>query len=201
MVNLLPAYERAREEFSKTKPLEVSLRTEVVFNQIKSGFQLPFLSKDYFVSYPEGEITAIDGLEVPLVLKICHLHYLTKTSRTELTNQYISFKELPNGSIYIQPFNNRAIRPLVAVFASRPEMMIKAGELLGGERVEIGDYAVRINIYPKIPITFVIWEGDEEFEASGSILYDSSAGFHLETEDYALLPGLVIQEMKKVIAL
>ncbi|NTW05017.1 MAG: DUF3786 domain-containing protein [Peptococcaceae bacterium] len=201
MINLLPAYAKAKEELSKTTPVEVSQRTQVAFDQIKSNFLIPFLGKEYLVSFPEGEVTTAEGDEVPLVVKICHLHYLTKTGRTELTNQYISFKELPNGSIYIQPFNNRAIRPLVAGFASKPETMIKAGEHLGGRRVEIGDYAVKINIYPKIPITFVIWEGDEEFEASGGILYDSSAKFHLDTEDYALLPGLVIQEMKKAIAL
>ena len=85
----------------------------------------------------------------------------------------------------------------MSIFGGCPEKLVEAGEKLGGQRADAGDWAVTVHIFPKVPVTFVLWEGDDEFPPSGNILFDSSAALHLETEDYALLPGLAIFQMKK----
>ncbi len=199
MLNLKPAHEKARYVFSKMNPHEVAKRAEVRFDDKNNVFYVQFIGKEYLIGYPKGDVTLNGGGEPALIVKVCLLHYLTKASGVKPTGRYISFKELPNGSIYVGPYYNRAIKPLVSLFGKDPQMLVDAGEKLGGQRVELGDYAITVKAFPKIPITFVIWEGDDEFEASGNILYDDSAGFHLETEDYALLPGLILAELKKMI--
>lgn len=197
LINLNPAYDKARPEFAGVQPEEAARCANVHYCPETQMFQVPFMGKEYRVHYPDGEITTTDGKEIPLVYRVCLLHYLVRTKDVGLTGEYLTFKELPNGSIYIEPFKNRAIRPLVSLFGQKPELMVVAGKKMGGSEVEMGDRAVKVPVFPKVPITFVIWEGDEEFPPAGNILYDSSAAFHLDTEDYALLPGLVISEMKK----
>ncbi|MFZ5644331.1 MAG: DUF3786 domain-containing protein [Bacillota bacterium] len=198
MINLNPAHDKVREEFAKLVPEDIARRASVDYDPATGVFTVPFLSTNYFVKFPGGEIcTEKEGEEVPLASRVCILHYLTQASDYSLTGRHITFKELPNGSIYVGPFTNRAIRPLVSIFGSRPDKLIEAGEIIGGKRVDAGDWAVTVNIFPKIPVTFVLWEGDDEFPASGNVLFDSSAPMHLETEDYALLPGLALFAMKK----
>ncbi len=202
LIDLNPAHDKARAEFAGIVPEDTAGRAGVGYDPETRLFRVSFLGREYLVSHPDGEITPARGNEsVSLTYRVCILHYLTHASHIGLTGRYLTFKELPNGSIYVGPFNNRAIRPLVSIFGSRPEMLVKAGELLGGTRADVGDWAVTVQVFPKVPITFVIWEGDEEFPPSGNVLYDASAPFHLETEDYALLPGLAVYEMKRLAGL
>lgn len=202
MINLNPAHEKALRELAGLDPEEIARRASVQYQPDRGFFTVPFLNCNYIVKFPSGEIcTEKEGGEVSLTNRVCILHYLTHASDYALTGRYVTFKELPNGSIYVPPFNNRAIRPLVSIFGGRPEKLVEAGEKIGGIRADTGDWAVTVNIFPKVPVTFVLWEGDDEFPPSGNILFDSSAPMQLETEDYALLPGLAIFLMKKVAGL
>jgi len=182
------------------KPESMSQKALVEFCQTGSYFNVPFLGKSYKITYPSGEILCLDEqIDVQLPFKIVLLHYLTHCSSRVVEGCKIAFRELPNGSIYVTPFTNRSIKPLIAIFGANQNKLIQAAQLLGGWREDIGDVAVTIPVLPKIPITFVLWEGDDEFPPTGNVLFDASASSHLHTEDYALLPGLTIWEMKKIV--
>lgn len=202
LFNLNPAYNIALRSLAGMLPDEVAWKASVHYDLESRLFTVPFLGTKYFVSFPDGEITTeIKGEKVPMTYGVIILHYLIHAGGCPLTGRYITFKELPGGSIYVEPFNNRAIRPLLSVFGNRPHLLFEAGQRIGGVKAEVGDWAVTIKVLPMVPITFVIWEGDQEFLPSGNILYDASAICYLETEDYALLPGLAIFEMKKIASL
>ncbi|MGB9803043.1 DUF3786 domain-containing protein [Desulfofundulus sp.] len=199
-MNLEPAHQQAKEEFALREPESMAYNAAVIYRPERGEFIVPFLGLHYLVKYPDGEVTdAAGGAEVPREIQITLLHYLAKASPARVEGRFISFQELPGGFIYAGPFHNRAVRPLVGIFGSKPELLVQAAEMLGGRRVEIGDVAVTVPVLPKIPVTFVLWLGDEEFPPSGNVLFDSSAPRHLPTEDYALLPGLVLGKMKKLL--
>jgi len=118
------------------------------------------------VRFPSGEVYH-ESKEVSLDYQILILHYLSSAEGVPLKHQWISFKELPCGQIYINPFYNRAVRPLVKFFGDRSDALIKAGLALGGEKMELGDASIQIPVFPMVKVAYVIWEGDEEFPASG----------------------------------
>lgn len=199
-INLEPAHAVAKAEFAEKVPEEMARNSMVVYEPERKRFIVPFLRQDYYIHFPDGSVEMVGKKEeVDQTVQILLLHYLTHASPGQVQDKLISFKELPGGMIYVEPFTNRAIRPLVGIFGNNPSKLVEAGESLGGKRRNMGDAAVTVPVLPKIPITFVIWEGDDEFPPAGNVLFDSSAPFHLDTEDYALLPGLVLSEMKKKI--
>ncbi|MFA7467338.1 MAG: DUF3786 domain-containing protein [Desulfotomaculaceae bacterium] len=201
-INLQPAREKAGKEFALADPGAMESNARVVFNRNEAYFVVPFLGQEYRVYYPVGRTERVDGQgAVPLANEIALLHYLTKCSPRDVEGRSIAFQELPSGSIYIGPFTNRAIKPLVSIFGANPGALVEAAQKLGGWKTDMGDVAVTVPVLPKIPITYVIWEGDDEFPASGNVLFDASAPAHLHTEDYALLPGLAIWEMKRLAGL
>lgn len=196
LMNLEPAIRKAREDFGRRDPEAMAVNARVPF--ARGRFQLSFLGEEYLIRHPQGEVEyAAQEQEVALPAQIVLLHYLAQTTPAAPEGGLISFKELPGGNIYVGPFTNRAIRPLLKYFGAQPEQLLAAGEKLGGKPAGVGGFSVTVPALPKIPVTFVVWPGDEEFPPSGNVLFDSSAAKHLPTEDYVVLCGLVLDRLRK----
>lgn len=198
-MNYTAAYETALEKFRNITLEEIEKYSgyPVEGNLIK----INLLGQQFEVEHPSGKFSpepALEG-ELPVFARILVLHYLTNRSETHQTGKLISYKELPGGSIYIQPFTNRAIRPLLNTFGENPKHLIEVAARLGGESVKLGDAGIVLRVFPKIPVTLVVWGADDEFPASGNILFDSSASSFLHTEDYAVLASFVAQTLRKLV--
>lgn len=197
-MNYSAAHDVALEKFRKATLEEISEYSgyPIDGNRIK----IEFLDRRFEVDYPSGQFYAETTLneEISVPTQILILHYLVNRSPAMQTGQLISYKELPGGSIYIQPFTNRAINPLVKTFGFQGSKLIQAAVALGGKVVSLGDAAVVLSVFPKVPITLVIREADDEFPATGNILFDSSAGTILPTEDYAVLASQVVFALRKL---
>ena len=149
---------------------------------------LDYLNRSYQISLPDIDISlAGSEEEVPLKEKILVLHYLTQAKGTPLANKPVAYKELPDGVVYFRTFHKRAIKPLVDNFSDQPEKLIEVAKRLGGKKADYGDVAVTINAFKKVPITFVLWKGDEEFPPDGSIMFDATVSDYLTIEDINVL--------------
>lgn len=198
--NLEVTLEKAVKELAASDPEAVAHRSKTSFNQESKVFQIKFLQTEYHIHFPTGKIRVPQSEErVPLPVHILLLHYLNSATGVPLSGNWISFKELPGGQIYVGPFENRAVKPFIKTFAPRPKNFIAAAKKLGGTEAEFGDISMTIPALPRVPITFVLWEADEEFPPSATVLYDAHAHAYLPTEDYALLPSLVIEKMAKLV--
>ncbi|MDA8235439.1 MAG: DUF3786 domain-containing protein [Clostridia bacterium] len=188
----------AQEKLKAKEPEIMAQLSSTEYNQDNKTFRVPFLGEEYLVQYPEGKVTLAgnETQEVSLQNQILILHYLVTASGQPIQNQYISFKELPDGAIYIDPFTKRTINPMLKLFGHDLDLFKTTAAKLGGEIKNLGHAGVTINVFPKVPITYVIWEGDDEFPASGNVLFDASAGSYLPTEDYAVVASQVIWTLK-----
>jgi len=147
-----------------------------------------YLNQSYLISLPDIKMSLMDSEEViPLRDKILILHYLSQAKGTPLTNKIISYKELPEGSNYFPTFSKRAIKPILDQFGEEPERLVDVATKFDGYKVDYGDVAVTINAFPQVPITFVLWKGDEDFPPEGNILFDSTIPDYLSTEDINVL--------------
>ncbi|MCO1601770.1 DUF3786 domain-containing protein [Desulfosporosinus nitroreducens] len=161
---------------------------------------IEFLGQHFKIDYPSGNfvpIQASDG-ELPIAAQILILHYITNLSEPFEVGTLISYKELPGGAIYIKPFNGRAIDPLVRTFGSDPDSLLKVVTHLGGQSNGLGDVGVTYRVFPRIPLALMLWRADDEFPASGNILFDASAPSILPTEDFAVLASMVVFGLKRI---
>ena len=189
--------EIARGKLGDSEPQDIAQRAAVRYDAAAGEFVIPYLNQEHHVRYPSGEVYLPRGGETPIVNKILILHYLEHAEGVPLHHKWISFKEIPGGQIYINPFYNRAIRPLIKLFGRDPQGLITAGLALGGKREDLGDACVVVPVFPMVPVAYVIWEGDEEFDPSGNILFDESAPHYLPLEDYAVIAGPAVFELRK----
>jgi len=185
------AYKLACEQLAKfdnigEQCLKSGARCQVVDSQ--KIIILEYLNQSYQIVFPDIGISLIDSEEeVPMRDKILILHYFTQAKGTPVTNKIIAFKELPEGANYFPTFSKRAIKPLLDYFGKDLEQLIDVAQKLGGHRADYGDVAVIINAFNYVPITLVLWRGDEEFAPEGSVLFDSTISDYLSTEDINVL--------------
>jgi hypothetical protein len=147
-----------------------------------------YLNSTYIITLPDVVISIAGSNEaLPIRDRILILHYILTAKGTPLSNQQITFKELPEGIVYFRTFYQRTINHIVTNFSQNPVKLIEVGEKLGGRKANFGDAAVTVNALPSVSVTFVIWRGDEEFGAEGNILFDSTITDYLPVEDIIVL--------------
>ncbi|HMM05493.1 MAG TPA: DUF3786 domain-containing protein [Clostridiales bacterium] len=169
------------------------------FRQAGDGFDVHFINRDLHVSYPDGEVTEMEsGKTVDDVAKILVLHHAAYSRGGGLADKMVSYKELPGGDIYINPFTHRCIDALVGIFAKDLEALKKA---VGATEYRVenhGDFSCTVQVLPMVPLTLILYEEDEEFPAAGNILFNGNAASHLHTEDYSQLSAYLISNLKRL---
>ncbi len=194
--NLETTFEYAVKTFENLNPEETALKCAVEYIPTKKAFKVFFLQEEFFVKFPSGEILSSGGEKASLYVSIILLHYINTSNGIPLAGRWISFKELPGGQIYIEPFKKRALDPFLKTFGSSPDKFIEAASKIGGfHNKRVGKFSMVIPVLPRVPVNFIIHPGDDEFSASVNILFDAHAQGYLPTEDYAHLPGLIIRQM------
>ena len=85
-------------------------------------------------------------------------------------------------------------------FGKNPELLIKTATKLGGREADYGDVSVTVNAFARVPITLVLWRGDEELAPNGNILFDANISDYLSTEDVTVLCETIIWKLVKDIS-
>ena len=195
------AYKLAGEQLAKIDNIKQHwLKSGARYETIdaKNAIILEYLNRSYQVTLPDIEISLLNSEEtVSLKDKILILHYLTQAKGTPASSKMITYKELPEGANYFPTFYKRAIKPLVDHFGREPQRLMGAAEKFGGQKAGYGDLAVTINAFSQVPITLVLWRGDEEFSPEGNILFDSTISDYLSTEDISVLCEIIVWRLVK----
>lgn len=165
------------------------------WNKEKRLLSLPVLNNVLQINYQGMTITTTGGEPVEPHLQVLTIHYLAGPAVT-LKGEWLSFKELPGGFIYQQPFYGRAILPLINAFGHNPASLIRTGQALAGKPVKHGDAAIELYPFPFLPVRLIIWAGDQELSPGGTILFNASAPEMLATEDFAVLAEYLVNRLK-----
>ncbi len=155
---------------------------------------------DCLVGFERRVIERESGESVGPFLSVLVLHYLAGCSALVPTGKVITFREVPGGDVYYPAFRSRTIETIRAKFSSDPSLLRTAGERIGGTAIKMGSAGVRILLFPKIPVTVVVSEGDDEVPGSANLLFDETAPRFLPTEDLVVVVGsLICSVLKKAV--
>jgi len=197
------AYKMAYELLARTDDIGQLCQRTGARSQTAGSQQaiiLDYLNQPYQITLPDIQISpAGSEQEVPLRDKILILHYLTQAKGTPLSQNLIAYKQLPEGATYYPTFYHRAIRPLVTHFGNQPQLLLDISKNLGGVKADYGDVSVTISAFSRVPITIVLWQGDDELPPEGNILLDSTISDYLTTEDTIVLCEIITWKLVKAL--
>jgi len=193
-----PAIDKAWEDLSKIDPSIVMESANVELDENTGKFTIPVLGKEYVVILetksiqPPGEEPDEHIFGAMTVLL---LHYLINAKSRTLRNKLISYRELPDGNVFYNAFRSIAIEPIAQEFGEDLDRFAARAASLEGKKVSLGEIAFEFKIFPRVPVTYILWGGDEEIAASANILFDESASEHLHTEDLAEVGEVITHQL------
>lgn len=171
-----PALELAHERLEALDSARVCARTGAMYQD--GGYVMPWFG---------GAVPVADGSEPE---RIIWMHYLAGEGGKAPTGRLVAYRELSGAGFYEPAFNKRAVNPIAKRFGGDPAQLVAAGLALGGEAMQLGDGAVRLNMLPFVPVTYIVWRGDDEMPAAAAVLFDETASGWLVAEDLTVLASL-----------
>ena len=168
------------QQFQQLDPEDAVRRLELPFDG--NAFTLRFLNETYAVTWPEYAISsgdpnafALGRLQAQTFL----LRYLLVGKHLPAAGGWKTFRQLPWGEVYLQPFNGRCIRRSAFTFGRDLNKFADASRRLGGAEISQGDRGFEFAVVQDYRIRLSVWEAAEEFPPSAQILFSDNfaAGF------------------------
>lgn len=134
---------------------------------------VPFFHEICKINRKNGMICKENGEKVSVTDRLSILHHLHYYQDTAIqSSQKVPFRQIREASVFEKAYIKSSVEPLKKAFAGSPEKLVESGLLIGGKKESYGDASITLQAFPKISLTYIFWDGDEEFPASVNILFD-----------------------------
>jgi len=183
--------------FEKIDPQEAVARTGAAFDG--EAFTIRLVNAEYRITWPDYTITA--DREDAFALKALPgqtflLRWLLEGKRNPAKGQFKTFREMPWGELYIQPFTGRCLTRAAFTFGTRVTKFAAAMERLGAKKLAHGDAGYELELFPGYAMQLIVWEGDEEFPPNAQILYSDNFAESFAAEDRVVAGDILISVVK-----
>ena len=122
--------------------------------------------------------------------------YLMNADGNAVTNEWISFKEFPDGTIYYSNFHKRCLQVFAQIGNEMPEHLKNYMSWLKAVPYGKGDLAWQFTVTSGVDIIWILWFGDDEFEAEAQILFDKKLTDVFNIKDLAILGDVLMISLK-----
>jgi len=162
-------------------PAEICHRALVSYDHEK-GFLLPFLNQTFQIQPKKRSIIPlyshapkIKSFELHLII----LTYLLRAQAIEIGERMVNEKQIPGGETFFRGPHSLNTRPMEELFGEDSKAFLSAGKRLEGKVRNLGDAAICLPVLPRVPVTLILWERDDEFPAEITVNFDSTISSHL----------------------
>ena len=160
-------------------------------------FTLRLLGRDFAIAHPAYAIRALDGGAVPpLPTQTFLLRYLLEGKNIKWNGQWKTFREMPWGEMYIQPYTGRVLTRAAFTFGTRIDAFRHAAEKMGAVKLPHGDAGYQFELVSGYQMQILVWEGDEEFPPNAQVLYSDNFETGFAPEDRVVAGDILISTIK-----
>ena len=181
--------------FRSLDPVEAAERTGAKWDG--KEFYVNLLGRDFAISHPDYALRALDGGALPpLPTQTFLLRYLLESKSVAWKGEWKTFREMPWGEMYIQPYTGRVLTRAAYTFGFRLAAFRAAAEKMGAESVKHGDAGFEFPLIGNFKMRFLVWEGDDEFPPSAQVLYTDNFAEGFAAEDRVVAGDILISTIK-----
>lgn len=183
------------ERFAALDPQEAAARTGTPFAD--GAFCLTLLGHPYRITHPEFSISGEGGTTLKsLPAQTFLMRWLLEGKQTAGSRDFLTFREMPWGELYIQPFTGRVLQRAAFSFGTRLEAFRAACTAMGGLPLQAGDAGFEFTLLGNYRLRMLLWAGDDEFPPSAQLLYSANFVDGFAAEDRVVAGDLLCNEIK-----
>jgi len=191
-------------EMACARLMEMSLEEQAA----KAGLELhrsgssvrilvPFFDETIELGIPGFSFEAAGVSNITLTTKIIILHYLIHASGAPFRTDLVPYEDISGCRSYLPVFERRVVKPLLSAFGKARDAFVEAGKGLGGREEEYGNGSFTLHPFPRVALTFILWEGDEDFPPSVKVLFERSIPAYLPLEDIVVVSKMAATRIIK----
>lgn len=183
------------ERFAALDPQEAAARTGAPFEN--GAFRITLLGHPYCITHPEFSISGEGGTALKsLPAQTFLMRWLLEGKQTAGSRDFLTFREMPWGELYIQPFTGRVLKRAAFSFGTRLEAFRAACTAMGGLPLQAGDAGFEFTLLGNYRLRMLLWAGDDEFPPSAQLLYSANFVDGFAAEDRVVAGDLLCNEIK-----
>ena len=181
--------------FRSLDPQEAAERTGAKWDG--KEFYVNLLGREFAISHPEYALRALDGGTLPpLPTQTFLLRYLLESKAVAWKGEWKTFREMPWGEMYIQPYTGRVLTRAAYTFGFRVAAFKAACEKMGATALKHGDAGYQFDLIGGYRIQILIWEGDDEFPPNAQVIYSDNFAQGFAAEDRVVAGDILISTIK-----
>ena len=185
------------DRFRALDPKEAAARCAVPFDG--KEFRVTLLDTEYRLSWPEFAIATDSGEGLALTklpMQTFLMRYLLEGKAAPASENFLTFREMPWGEMYIQPYTGRVLTRAAFTFGTRIDAFRHAAEKMGAVKENHGDAGYEFELVPGYRMQILVWEGDEEFPPNAQVLYSDNFETGFAPEDRVVAGDILISTIK-----
>lgn len=105
------------------------------------------------------------------------------------TGIWVPFRDVKRAAPFTEAFKRTTLIPFARAFNGHLEQLRQAGKELGFEAITQADAGFQAAAFSCMPLRFLFWDGDDEFEAQANILFDAQITDYIHEETVVLVAG------------
>ena len=163
------------------------------------------LGKEFFISWPDFAVRRADESDTQYAAilegvpaKIMAIRMIANGVSAAPTGKYLTYREVPWGTVYLQQFTGRCISRLAFSYGNRLADFCAVMERMGAKKLTMGDASYEFEFINGYFVQFILWAGDDEFPPSAQILFSDNFPLSFSAEDMAVVGDITIGTMKKL---
>lgn len=153
--------------------------------------RVPVLRQALLLDPARREVLVEGSGRAKLTWALLALHYLC-ADEVGLDTREVSLKHFADCRGYCTVFEKRIVERFLATSGRTRERFRELSEQLQATRVSSPGIGYRFDVLPRVPVTIVRHDEDEEFGASANVLYQADAGHLLPAEDRIVAAELLL---------
>lgn len=170
----------------KRSPEEIAVCAMAEYDAGNRTFSIRVLNDRFVVDIDKKMISSPDPVRRSHFLPLFLLHHLASARDLPLSNALVTPDQLTGGTFFFRASHELPLPKIAEKFDNNVEKFLEKGKRLGGEQATYGDAAVKVHLLPRVPLIFVLWKRDEEFESQVHLILDKSIEEQMSLEGILL---------------
>ncbi|NDJ75924.1 MAG: DUF3786 domain-containing protein [Chloroflexi bacterium] len=194
-----------REGLLALPPDQIALRsgarwepTDPNGDERNGTLSLTFLQTPLVVQVPDYTVSGTTDRPISPMTQALVTAYLLTADDTPRAGEWVSFRELPDGTFYHQAFNGYTGHALVRVLGDNVDGFRYGAQATGGTVLAgLGDAAYEFRVLPRIWMAVVYWSGDPDdgLPPQARVLFDRAAPHYLIVDGLAITGSQLVRRI------